>query len=53
MRQRELSRRLSELLRYRRNGLTKFEELPHFEQERLARHNASKSVSQSFYFMCI
>lgn len=47
MRQRELSRRLSELLRYRRNGLTKFEELPHFEQERVARHNASKSGSSA------
>lgn len=32
-RQRDLQQRLSELLRYRRNGVTRIEELPHFDQE--------------------
>uniref|UniRef100_A0A0P4VP64 Transcriptional adapter n=1 Tax=Rhodnius neglectus TaxID=72488 RepID=A0A0P4VP64_9HEMI len=32
-RQRDLERRLSELMRYRKNGLTRMEELPHFEHE--------------------
>ncbi|XP_075221685.1 transcriptional adapter 2b-like isoform X2 [Lycorma delicatula] len=45
LRLRDLSRRLTELLRYRRNGLTRFEELPHFEQERLARHNSRSGSS--------
>nr|BAN21213.1 unkown protein [Riptortus pedestris] len=39
-RQRELEQRLSELLRYRRAGLTRMEELAHYEQE-LARSRGS------------
>ncbi|RZF40161.1 hypothetical protein LSTR_LSTR010113 [Laodelphax striatellus] len=42
----ELSRRLTELFNYRENGLTRIDELPHYEQARLARH-ASHSRSGS------
>lgn len=42
------SQKLSNYMRYRRNGLVHGEEIRHFEQERLLRHNG-KSVSQLFF----
>ncbi|XP_054281115.1 transcriptional adapter 2B-like isoform X2 [Macrosteles quadrilineatus] len=42
MAQRKLSRRLAELLRYRRFGLKQFEELPTFEKERIIRQSSAK-----------
>ncbi|KAK9508419.1 hypothetical protein O3M35_005983 [Rhynocoris fuscipes] len=47
-RQRDLERRLNELIRYRKNGLTKMEELPHFEQEASAKAKSSGSSSLNF-----
>lgn len=45
---RKLSRRLAELLRYRRFGLTDFSELPEFEKERIARQSPLKVVSTTY-----
>jgi len=45
MRQRELQQRLTELLKYRKNGLTRLEELPHFEQELASRNSTDDSRS--------
>uniref|UniRef100_A0A1B6G5U5 Transcriptional adapter n=1 Tax=Cuerna arida TaxID=1464854 RepID=A0A1B6G5U5_9HEMI len=42
MTQRKLSRRLAELLRYRRFGLTSFSELPDFEKQRIMRQSPLK-----------
>ncbi|CAA9998257.1 unnamed protein product, partial [Nesidiocoris tenuis] len=44
-RQRDLQQRLSELLRYRKNGLTRIEELPHFVQEFRSSKGSSGSSS--------
>ncbi|KAL1122944.1 hypothetical protein AAG570_003269 [Ranatra chinensis] len=44
VRQKELQRRLQELLRYRKNGLTMLEEMSHFEQERQSRESVDGSV---------
>ncbi|XP_014248760.1 transcriptional adapter 2B isoform X3 [Cimex lectularius] len=48
LRQKELQHRLSELIKYRKNGLTKIEELPHFEQELQAKKGASGSSMQHY-----
>ncbi|XP_039281747.1 transcriptional adapter 2B-like [Nilaparvata lugens] len=39
----ELSRRLTELINYREAGITRIDELPHYEQARLAHHSRSGS----------
>lgn len=44
MNQRRLSRRLVDCMRYRRNGLTRAEEIPHFDQERHLRHNTKPVI---------
>ncbi|XP_054258191.1 transcriptional adapter 2B-like isoform X2 [Macrosteles quadrilineatus] len=51
LKQRRLSRRLLELMRYRRNGLVRLEEILHFDQERQLKHNtkpgnAASSIQQ-------
>lgn len=47
MTQRKLSRRLAELLRYRRFGITKFNELVDFEKQKMIRQSPTKTVSIS------
>lgn len=49
--QRRLSRRLEELLRYRKFGLTSFAELPDFEKQRTSRHSQLKLVSGGYYMV--
>lgn len=50
---RKLSRRLNELLRYRKSGLTTFSEIAPFEQLKIARQSPLKPVSPRKNCLCI
>lgn len=49
--ERELKIRISELARYRRNGLTRHEECAHFEQERVQHEEWKEKRSVSLVFI--
>jgi transcriptional adapter 2-beta len=49
--ERELKIRISELARYRRNGLTRHEECAHFEQERVQLEEWKEKRSVSCVFV--
>ena len=49
--ERELKMRISELARYRRNGLTRHEECAHFEQERVQHEEWKEKRSVSYIFV--
>ena len=49
--ERELKMRISELARYRRNGLTRHEECAHFEQERVQHEEWKEKRSVSYVFV--
>jgi hypothetical protein len=49
--ERELKIRISELARYRRNGLTRHEECAHFEQERVQHEEWKEKRSVSYVFI--